>query len=139
LGLGDIIQRLRPTQISCGTRSTMLIDWSVKTDREEFHSSDNDIWICGANYNGQLGLDDTQHRNIFTQIPNIKAKKVVGGCHHTGIIDLEDNIWVCGNNSYGQLGFSNNQNRQILIKIENFKARDIAMGYCHTIIIGTNY
>jgi len=104
LVLGDNEDRNTPTcipnikakQIVAGYHHTVVIDWSVKTDREEFHSSANNVWTCGCNRYGQLGLNDTMNRNTFTQIPSLKAKQIAAGEYHTvifgyGVLIILDN------------------------------------------------
>src|SRR5581483_4675746 len=47
----------------------------------------NDIWICGLNNFGQLGLGDRFNRNVPTKIPGLKATHIAGGYYHTVVID----------------------------------------------------
>ena len=42
-----------------------------------------DIWTCGWNEYGQLGLGDSEDRNIPIQIPNFKAEKISARRNHT--------------------------------------------------------
>jgi len=57
LGLGDNLDRKTPTcipnikakQIAVSSHHKLVLDWSVKTEQEEFHSSANNIWTCGYN------------------------------------------------------------------------------------------
>lgn len=116
---------LNARTIFCGSNYTMMIDL------------DNNIWSCGDNGSGQLGLGDTQNRNILTQIRNIKAKSVSCGDGHTMIIDFDNNVWAFGFNRLGQLGLGleNNQNRDIPTKINNTKARFVSCGSYYTMII----
>jgi len=94
LGLDGYEHRNIPTQIpnlkakyiAAGLSYTVVIDWSVKTNREEFHSSANNVWTCGRNDCGQLCLGDYKNRKVLTQIPNIKAQQVAAGADHSLII-----------------------------------------------------
>nr|QBK87128.1 MAG: regulator of chromosome condensation protein [Marseillevirus LCMAC201] len=98
-------------------------------------AENGEIWGCGYNGAGQLGLDDEVNRKVLTQIPNIKAKSVAGGDNHTIVIDLENNVWVCGRNYAGQLGLDDQVNRKVLTQIPNIKAKSVACGANYTIVI----
>src|SRR4029079_10784385 len=87
LGLNNINNRLIPTiilfhdkpikakAISCGYNHTIIID------------IENNVWAFGANYSGQLGLNDRNNRFIPTIIlfndKPIKAKSIACGSGHT--------------------------------------------------------
>jgi alpha-tubulin suppressor-like RCC1 family protein len=105
LGLGDHEDRYSLTQISwdqdnkakyiaCDDSYTMLIDMN------------DNVWACGYNEYGQLGLGDTEDRATFVKLPNFKAKFIKCGDDHTILIDLNNNLWGFGSNKYGQLGLS---------------------------------
>ena len=138
LGLGDEykkvdrqfelvkIPNLKVRQVSTGESHTIFIDM------------ENDVWVCGKNEGGQLGLGDTKNRYTPTKIPNFKAKEISAGYNHTLFIDLENNVWGCGSNSQGQLGIGNNdQYFPIQIPNQNLlgKASRVAAGGLHSVII----
>ena len=107
LGLNDTTQRTRFTQvtaninndvkqIACGNGYTMII------------KSNNSLWSCGWNGNGQLGLGSTNTQSRFTQVTtniNNDVKEVICGEQHTFILKNDSSILSCGRNNYGQLGF----------------------------------
>jgi len=89
LGLGDSAgedddtqDRISPTKLPnikakrviAGSMNSAIIDWSVKTDREEFHSSD-DVWMFGRNSHGELGITGTNILNPM-KIENYKVTDV---------------------------------------------------------------
>jgi len=39
------IPNIKAKKVIAGDNHSAIIDWSVKTDREEFHSSDDDVWM----------------------------------------------------------------------------------------------
>lgn len=137
LGLGDSQNRHVPTQIlnpnetgtftaqfiACGKSHTILIDM------------ENNVWAVGDNYFGQLGLGITGAKNIFTQIPNIKARFVSCSSSHSILIDLDNNVWSFGDNSFGQLGLGHNQRRHVPNLVPNLKAQSVACGDSHTVLI----
>lgn len=70
-----------------------------------------DVWGCGVNTCGQLGLGDCVNRNVFSKITtqgNFTLKSAVIGYERTFIFDNLGDIWCCGDNraSSGQLGIS---------------------------------
>ena len=54
---------------------------------------DNNIWVMGKNYYGQLGLGDKNMRLIPTILSDIKGKSISCGGFYTTIIDMDNNIW----------------------------------------------
>src|SRR5438093_1251819 len=58
---------------------------------------------------GQLGLGDTNNRNIPTLLKlsnNEKISFITCGNHHTICLTKNNNCYVCGYNKFGQLGLS---------------------------------
>lgn len=83
--------------------STVVIDFA------------DQLWSCGNNINGQLGLGDFENRNILEKInmaEETNFKKVSAGRNFMVALDYNGVIWVCGDNTQGQLskGFLNNEN-----------------------------
>ena len=82
-------------QIACGTHHTMML------------KNDGSLWVCGDNSSGQLGLNDTTDRTIFTQVTtdiNNDVKQIACGIDHTVILKTDGSVWSCGSNKYGELG-----------------------------------
>ena len=146
LGLGDQVDRFKPTQIAnlkakfvaCGWDHTMIID------------SQGNVWSFGNNSEGQLGLGNKKERPHPTQIPNLKARAVGCGNTHTLVIDKEGNIWSFGADYCGQLGLGSNKqpavgtalpvritgaSATIPTKILNLKAKSVACGGSYTVVI----
>jgi len=137
LGLRDKQNRYTPTPltvngqnikakfIACGAQHTIIIDLN------------NDVWSFGRNNFGQLGLGDTQDRNVPTLL-TIKAKFAACGSSHTVIIDLDDNIWSFGENRKGTLGLGDNQDRNVPTQIQSIQAKFVACGHLFTMMIDMN-
>jgi len=146
LGLGDTTNRNVPTKIppvdceakyiACGENHSLIIDMN------------DNVWLFGKNYSGQLGLGDTTDRLVPTKIPSVegwngKAKYIACGENHSILIDINDNVWSFGNNVKVQLGLGDTTDRNIPTNIHsvegwNGKAKYIACGEYHSIIIDTN-
>ena len=95
--VSKIEKELKIAQISCGFCHLIILD------------EEGNVWSCGNNQFGQLGLLDYEHRSIFHMISqssfeNRKICKVACGYQHTMLIDDKGRVWSFGNNELGQLG-----------------------------------
>ena len=95
----------------------------------QFHSlimtndSSNNVWSCGFNLYGQLGLGGTSiaSRNTFQNslntISNRTANDLTASTNSSFIItsDLMNNFYSCGQNNVGQLDLSNNVNQPFFV------------------------
>nr|QBK86489.1 MAG: regulator of chromosome condensation protein [Marseillevirus LCMAC102] len=132
-GLGDDTEdKLIPTllsnlkvkakQVSCAINHTAIID------------HDDNVYMFGNNWYGQLGVDS--HKSCYTPqlIPNLKAKFVLcGKFYYTIIIDQENNVLTCGNDKEILLG--DKPRYYSFTKIPGLKAKLVARGNGHTVII----
>ena len=131
LGLGDTSNRATFTQITtnidniksvyCGYNCTFIL------------KNDGTLWSCGTNSYGELGLGDTNSRNIFTKITD-NVESACCGYGHTIILKDDSTLWGCGRNNYYQLGLGDTNNRTIFTQITN----DVKSVYCggsHTIVL----
>ena len=140
LGLGNTGNRSIFTQVTtnvddiksvyCGGYCTFIL------------KNDGTLWGCGKNSNGQLGLGDTNDRNIFTQVTtNVDdIKEIYCGQNHTFILKNNGTLWGTGYNGYGQLGLGDTSNRNTFTEITN-NTNDIKSVYCgsnHTFILKNN-
>jgi len=81
------------------------------------NETQNNLYSCGYNVDGQLGLgNNTSPNTTFQNITiNISGKKIIAvsaGVRHSLIITSEatNNLYSCGRNSEGQLGIGNTTN-----------------------------
>ena len=93
--------------------------------------NDGTLWGCGANSSGQLGLGDTNYRNIFTEITTNAndIKSVCCGRDCTFILKNDGTLWSCGDNTYGQLGLGDGGNRTTFTQVTT-NTNDIKEIYC---------
>lgn len=82
--------------------------------------SKHNIWSCGDNEYGKLGLGDFKKRNKFQKI-NSKRKfiAIANGSYHFMVLDDNGCIWSCGCNEDGQLGLNNFDDQHKLKPIDN--------------------
>jgi alpha-tubulin suppressor-like RCC1 family protein len=117
--------------ISCGALHTFI------------STKNNDIYACGNNEYGQLGLGNNINQNKFVKV-NIEGiigniKEIYCGTMHTFILMGNGEMYACGYNGYGQLGLNNYISQYSFVKVnidENIK--QISCGLHYTIILTEN-
>ena len=140
LGLGDTADRNVFTQVTtninndvkqivCGSHHTFIL------------KNDGTVYSCGNNEYGELGLNDTTNKTVFTQVTtniNNDVKQIACGSQHAFILKNDGSVWACGYNKYGQLGLGDIINKytfnQITTNINN-DVKQIACGYDFTFIL----
>lgn len=82
--------------IACGLYHSLAIDINGK------------VWAWGNNGDGELGVGDTDQRNVPTAvIPSFTiASAIACGGYHSLAIDENGKLWAWGRNSEGQAGIS---------------------------------
>ena len=107
LGLGDGYERTTFTEITTNADDVKMVDCG------KYHTlilkNDGTLWSCGDNYEGELGLGDSNNRDTFTEITtntdNIKS--IHCGAYNTFILKNDSILWCTGYNYYGALGLGN--------------------------------
>ena len=70
-------------------------------------ANDGTVKAWGENSSGQLGLGDTQSRNVPTTIPGLTAvKQLTAGESFSAALMNDGTVKTWGSNSNGQLGYS---------------------------------
>ena len=81
---------------------------------------DNNLYVCGYNYFGQLGVGNTAGL-AWTKIDIVgitdNVKEVINSDYSSYLITKDNNLYVCGYNYYGQLGLGNTNNTLTWTKI----------------------
>ena len=97
------------SRISCGNLHSL------------FQNNIGEIYSCGYNYNGELGLGHFKSPYITpTKIPNLPSNIVqfICGYGHTLFLDVDGFVFSVGANFNGQLG-DHNSNQNVLSQIPN--------------------
>jgi alpha-tubulin suppressor-like RCC1 family protein len=80
-------------------------------------TKNNELYACGSNEYGQLGLGDTHDHDIFTKVDIPNVSTVTSGEYHTMIITKDNELYSCGCNDVGQLGLGDRKHRNIFTKV----------------------
>src|SRR3990167_7035924 len=72
-----------------------------------FLDKQGNIFTCGYNANGQLGLGDKNDRHTPQKVNNIPPMSSISSCnaayYYLQIVDCEGGVWSFGKNDFGQL------------------------------------
>ena len=104
---------VRIREVACGGYHTAFI------------SEDGDLFACGSNQSGQLGIGSKQDKDIPVLLKSEgKVRQVGCGLLHTLFITEKGNTYATGNNNFGQLGTGNkvSTNTPVKISLNNVKA-----------------
>src|SRR3990167_8752813 len=88
-----------------------------------FVDEQGNVFTCGHNHHGQLGLGDTSDRNTPQKVNNIPPMSSLSSCntahYYLQIVDCEGGVWSCGRNDYGQLGVGHTNDTHTFQQIAN--------------------
>ena len=92
-----------PKSVSCGGSHTVFIETDANNNTQ--------VFVCGDNKEGQLGLKDNNNRNVLTEVDmpvGFSPKSVSCGQRHNVFKGVDPNnnnlVYVCGSNRNRQLG-----------------------------------
>ena len=117
LGLGSRDTRFSFTRVeSAGQNIRTLVSGMYHT---ALLKEDGTLWVAGYNFNGQLGLGDTEDRTSFTEVTDIgsQARSIAAGDNHTVVLKNDGSVWAAGSNFWGQLGFADNGDRRTFTRL----------------------
>lgn len=147
LGLGNNISYNTFQNITTNISGKKIINCSLG---ENFSfiildDSTNNLYSCGINSFGQLGLGNNStyytFQNVTTNISGKKVIKVSTNSYSSYILidETSNNLYSCGINNLGQLGLGNNTNystfQNVTLNINSKKIIDIASNTSHVLIL----
>lgn len=99
---------------------------------------EGNVYACGNNRYGQLGLKSTSLINKFQKLDYQELKNIYPGEHHTIFLKQDGTALACGNNQYGQLGVGDRENRIEPAKVLLDDITDVSFAGCYTIFRQSN-
>lgn len=95
------------------------------------------LWAWGYNNQGQLGLGDTNSRDLPTAVkPGYSFTALAAGTGHTVAIDTNGAAWAWGLNSSGQLGDTTTTNRLVPVLVAGGKIfKKVEAGQANTLAL----
>jgi alpha-tubulin suppressor-like RCC1 family protein len=137
LGLGDT--QNRNTYVKLTHKFGIIKNIFCGFDYNIILNENNELYVCGNNYYGQLGFGDKEDRKTYYNLKHNlgKIKNIFCGSNHNIILNENNDIYVCGNNVNGQLGLGDNIDRNVYVRLENNFGfiKDIFCGRSHNIIL----
>lgn len=126
LGLGNTTEAFYLTQPTLFKSKTNIKQIAVGFASAYVLENNGDLYSCGINKYGQLGIGDTSTWNSFLLCAQ-NVSSVVSGENFVYIIKNDGTVWVCGNNDYGQLGFGDVNDRYSFTQLNISNVKNI---YC---------
>ncbi|KAJ3120336.1 Regulator of chromosome condensation [Nowakowskiella sp. JEL0407] len=92
-----------------------------------FEGEDGEIYACGLNNYGQLGVGKTDFEEHFgvekIKLPDgCEVQEIVGGLHHTLMVSKKGNAYAWGRGDSGELGLDSEENRDVPTLISSLSA-----------------
>ncbi|GAB0099114.1 secretion-regulating guanine nucleotide exchange factor [Sergentomyia squamirostris] len=119
-------------QISGGGGHTLILD------------SSGQVYTCGWNNKGQLGVGDFENRTIFAKIPAefFQERKIISvssGWDTSAAITEDQELYMWGSNQFGQFGMEDFRQTEIPRKIEKISCQEkivqVTLGLRHVCIL----
>ena len=115
--MGGTENRLVLTLLRGELENKPVVQVAVGIVHTIFVTSDDLVFACWLNRNGQLGVGDTKDRLVPTlvtgQLQGKTAVHVSAGDYHTLYITATGSLFAWGWNGYGQLGVGDTKERRV--------------------------
>jgi len=122
----DPVTKVQIKQVSCMNQHTLVVTTS------------GDLYGCGSNDFGQLGLGDTNIRTSFVKVPISGVSKCATGWKHSLVLLTNGDVYATGLNLEGQLGLGSTTNQTSFVKVSSVSGvTDISCGAYHSGIVKT--
>lgn len=143
LGTGDNTARNIPTLVNISSLNGSIKALAAGDSYSMVLTTAGKIYAWGNNGYGQLGLNDTNNRNIPTEVATTNMDGTVAaisaGGSHALALTTTHKLYTWGNNNYGQLGFGDTTSRKVPTEVptSGFSGAviSLAAGDTHTLVL----
>ncbi|MBB6021432.1 YD repeat-containing protein [Paenibacillus sp. JGP012] len=128
-GNGNTTQSLVPVRIEIPAKIKHIYS-NTNTNTVAAIDVNNDVWMWGGNYDGQLGNGTREYRKFPAINESLgKVKQLALGRSHVLALKQDGTVWAWGNNTHGQLGDGTTVDRLLPIQVPDLSEVDsIAAG-----------
>lgn len=111
--LGDGTNTASNVPIAISFASSGAVTLYIEASAGQTHSlaikSDNTLWSCGFNNQGQLGLGNLVNTNVLSQVGTANTWSAISAGHtHSHAVDSNTDVWSTGRGLEGELGIGSN-------------------------------
>jgi hypothetical protein len=102
-----------------------------------FLTTKRELWGCGCNDNGQLGLGCRDDQPNWVRLSDkTHISTIAAGAKHSLFLTETGEIFGCGKNESGQLGLGSSNDQHFWLKLsEKHNIRSIAAGKFHSLLL----
>ena len=102
-----------------------------------FLDVEENVWVCGSNRDGQLGVENVSKSDFPIKHPNLSGIEYIAcGSKYTVALSTRKKLYAFGNNILGQLCTNDADTRKIPVKvIFSGKIQSVAYGRFQTLIL----
>ena len=132
LGLGNTTDVYYLTQPTLFELKTNIKQVAVGFASAYVLENNGDLYSCGYNEHGQLGIGDTSNWQSFVLCAQ-NVSSVTPGENFVYIIKNDGTVWACGSNDYGQLGLGDGVSDKYKYSFTQINISNVKNIYCSPI------
>ena len=110
-------------------RPDEILDVKLGMNHTILLKKDGTLWTTGEGGRGQLGLGDTEDRNVFTKTDLNDVKQIVNANLSTIVLKNDGTVWGTGFNERGELGIGNKEQKNTFQKAQIKNINEISCSY----------
>ena len=120
--------------------SSLLFSHSIDSGYDDYFviTDNNQTYVKGSNYDGQLGTGDTYSKSSFTELKDYNFTKISGGGYHSLALDKNGNVYAWGRNYYGELGDGTTTDKDTPTKLNLTNIVQVSAGSYYSLALDKN-